>query len=357
GADPVRVRGRPPGPQGARLAGPDGAPEGRLDVLVVRGQTVSGTDPRLVGGPERLCGRPPLEVDLGDDGLRRARGRVLSRPGAAPPGKAVRAVVPLPLAGPLLLRPSGRPRRPDRPRLWGRPPARLRARAPSEEAAVRRALEPRRGPPRHRRRPGALVCRPSERPTHPTRSRSRRETEQDDHAHCARGTRPGRPSDVVRGPPTVTADPWTVVDTYFEEKLLPSDPVLEEALRASKAAGLPSIQVSPSQGKLLYLLAKAQGVRTILEVGTLGGYSTIWLGRALPKGGRLLTLEVDPQHAEVARANVARAGLESKVEVLLGPALETLPQLLSEHRGPFDFVFLDADKPNTRAYFDWAVRL
>src|SRR5208282_1388437 len=111
GADPVRVRGRPPGPQGARLAGPDGAPEGRLDVLVVRGRTVSGTDPRLVGGPERLRGRPPLDVDLGDDGLRRARGRVLSRPGAAPPGKAVRAVVPLPLAGPLLLRPSGRPRR------------------------------------------------------------------------------------------------------------------------------------------------------------------------------------------------------------------------------------------------------
>ncbi len=155
----------------------------------------------------------------------------------------------------------------------------------------------------------------------------------------------------------MTADPWTAVDTYFEEKLLPSDPVLEEALRASEAGGLPSIQVSPTQGKLLHLLAKAQGVRTILEVGTLGGYSTIWLGRALPKGGRLLTLEVDPKHAKVARANLARAGLESKVEVLLGPALETLPKLLSEHRGPFDFVFLDADKPNTRAYFDWAVRL
>ncbi|HKN06238.1 MAG TPA: O-methyltransferase [Thermoplasmata archaeon] len=155
----------------------------------------------------------------------------------------------------------------------------------------------------------------------------------------------------------MTDDPWTAVDTYFEEKLLLSDPVLEEALRASRAAGLPSIQVSPSQGKLLHLLAKAQGARTILELGTLAGYSTIWLGRALPKDGRLLTLEVDPKHAEVARANVARAGLESKVEVLLGPALETLPKLLSEHRDSFDFVFLDADKPNTRAYFDWAVRL
>lgn len=155
----------------------------------------------------------------------------------------------------------------------------------------------------------------------------------------------------------MTADPWTAVDSYFEEKLLPADPLLEETLRASEAAGLPSIQVSPSQGKLLYLLAKAQGVRTILEVGTLAGYSTIWLGRALPRGGRLLTLEVNPKHAEVARANVARAGLGAQVEIRLGPAVETLPKLLSEHEGPFDFVFVDADKPNTRTYFDWAVRL
>ena len=155
----------------------------------------------------------------------------------------------------------------------------------------------------------------------------------------------------------MTADPWTAVDSYFEEKLLPADPLLEETLRASEAAGLPSIQVSPSQGKLLYLLAKAQGVRTILEVGTLAGYSTIWLGRALPRGGRLLTLEVNPKHAEVARANVARAGLGAQVEIRLGPAVETLAKLLSEHEGPFDFVFVDADKPNTRTYFDWAVRL
>jgi len=155
----------------------------------------------------------------------------------------------------------------------------------------------------------------------------------------------------------VTADPWTAVDSYFEENLLPADPLLEETLRASEAAGLPSIQVSPSQGKLLYLLAKAQGVRTILEVGTLAGYSTIWLGRALPRGGRLLTLEVNPKHAEVARANVARAGLGALVEIRLGPAVETLAKLLSDHEGPFDFVFVDADKPNTRTYFDWAVRL
>ena len=155
----------------------------------------------------------------------------------------------------------------------------------------------------------------------------------------------------------MTADPWSAVDSYFEEKLLPADPLLEETLRASEAAGLPSIQVSPSQGKLLYLLAKAQGVRTILEVGTLAGYSTIWLGRALPRGGRLLTLEVNPKHAEVARVNVAQAGLGALVEIRLGPAVETLPKLLSEHEGPFDFVFVDADKPNTRTYFDWAVRL
>ena len=155
----------------------------------------------------------------------------------------------------------------------------------------------------------------------------------------------------------MTADPWTAVDTYFEEKLLPSDPVLEEALRASEAGGLPSIQVSPTQGKLLHLLAKAQGVRTILEVGTLGGYSTIWLGRALPKGGRLLTLEVDPKHAKVARANLARAGLESKVEVLLGPALETLPKLLSEHGVRSTSSSWTPTNRTRGRTFDWAVRL
>jgi predicted O-methyltransferase YrrM len=155
----------------------------------------------------------------------------------------------------------------------------------------------------------------------------------------------------------MTPDPWTAVDAYFEEKLLPKDPALEEALRSSVAAGLPGIQVSPTQGKLLHLLAKSLGARKILEIGTLGGYSTIWLARALPAVGWLVTLEVNPTHAEVARANIARAGLKDKVELRLGPALETLPKLLSEKQGPFDFVFIDADKPSTAAYFDWAVQL
>jgi len=155
----------------------------------------------------------------------------------------------------------------------------------------------------------------------------------------------------------VTTDPWTAVDAYLEEKLLPADPVLEEALRSSAAAGLPNIQVSPTQGKLLYLLAKAQGARRVLEIGALGGYSTIWLARALPKDGRLVTLEVEAKHAEVASANIARAGLQDRVEIRLGRALETLPKILAEKLGPFDLFFLDADKANTRAYFEWTLKL
>jgi predicted O-methyltransferase YrrM len=155
----------------------------------------------------------------------------------------------------------------------------------------------------------------------------------------------------------VTTDPWTAVDAYLEEKLLPTDPVLEEALRSSAAAGLPNIQVSPTQGKLLYLLAKAQGARRVLEIGALGGYSTIWLARALPKDGRVVTLEVEAKHAEVAAANIARAGLQDRVEIRLGRALETLPKLLAEKRGPFDLFFLDADKANTRVYFEWTLKL
>jgi predicted O-methyltransferase YrrM len=147
------------------------------------------------------------------------------------------------------------------------------------------------------------------------------------------------------------------VDAYLEEKLLPADPVLEEALRSSAAAGLPNIQVSPTQGKLLYLLAKALGARRVLEIGALGGYSTIWLARALPKDGRLVTLEVEAKHAEVASANIARAGLQDRVEIRLGRALETLPKILAEKRGPFDLFFLDADKANTRAYFEWTLKL
>jgi predicted O-methyltransferase YrrM len=138
---------------------------------------------------------------------------------------------------------------------------------------------------------------------------------------------------------------------------MPPDPALDEALKASVAAGLPAINVSPNQGKFLQLLARVQGARTILEIGTLGGYSTIWLARALPEGGRLITLEADPMHAEIARANVARAGLDGVVELLLGQALETLPQLAAQRRGPFDLIFIDADKPSYPDYLTWALRL
>jgi predicted O-methyltransferase YrrM len=155
----------------------------------------------------------------------------------------------------------------------------------------------------------------------------------------------------------MTQELWTAVDQYITDWLLPPDPSLASALEASAAAGLPAINVSPSQGKLLHLLARLQGARAILEVGTLGGYSTIWLARALPEGGRLVTLEADPKHAEVARANIAQAGLAGVVELRLGPALETLPRLEAEGLGPFDLVFIDADKPSTADYFVWAMRL
>lgn len=150
---------------------------------------------------------------------------------------------------------------------------------------------------------------------------------------------------------------WTAVDRYITDLLVPPDPALDAALQASAAAGLPAISVSPSQGKLLQLLARLQGARAILELGTLGGYSTIWLARALPPGGRLVTLEADPKHAEVARANLARAGLEDVVEVRLGRGLDTLPRLAAEGGGPFDLIFIDADKPSIPDYFAWALRL
>jgi predicted O-methyltransferase YrrM len=152
-------------------------------------------------------------------------------------------------------------------------------------------------------------------------------------------------------------DQWTAVDRYLVSALLPADDVLEKALRANAAAGLPAIDVAPNQGKLLHLIARIQGARTILEVGTLGGYSTIWLARALPPDGRLVTLEAEAKHAEVARANVARAGLASRVEVRVGRALETLPLLAKEGREPFDMVFIDADKPSNPEYVEWALRL
>ncbi len=150
---------------------------------------------------------------------------------------------------------------------------------------------------------------------------------------------------------------WEAVDRYINEVLVRPDAVLDEALRAGEAAGLPTISVSPSQGKLLALIARAQGAAAILEIGTLAGYSTIWLARALPPAGRLITLEAEPKHAEVARANVARAGLERRVEIRVGRALDTLPKLAAEGAGPFDLVFIDADKPSIPEYFDWALKL
>jgi predicted O-methyltransferase YrrM len=150
---------------------------------------------------------------------------------------------------------------------------------------------------------------------------------------------------------------WTRVDEYFADLLVPPDPTLEAALKASDAAGLPQIQVASNQGKLLMLLARAQGARRILEIGTLGGYSTIWLARALPADGRLITLEAVPTHAKVARQNIDRAGFVENVEVRLGRALETLSQLATEGLGPFDFVFIDADKRTYPEYLEWCIKL
>jgi len=150
---------------------------------------------------------------------------------------------------------------------------------------------------------------------------------------------------------------WKSVDQYIADQLISPDAVLDETLAANAAAGLPSIDVAPNQGKLLHLLVLAAGARKILEIGTLGGYSTTWLARALPEGGRLITLEFSAKHAEVARKNIARAGLDGVVTLRLGPALETLPQLVQEGEGPFDLIFIDADKPNLANYLTWAVRL
>jgi predicted O-methyltransferase YrrM len=150
---------------------------------------------------------------------------------------------------------------------------------------------------------------------------------------------------------------WTAVDHYLANLLVRPDPALEAALDASAAAGLPSINVTSAQGKLLYLLARAQGARAILEIGTLGGYSTIWLGRALPAGGRLVTLESEPKHAAVALANLKRAGLGATVDLRLGRAIDTLPQLAAEGLGPFDFIFIDADKTGYPDYLGWVLKL
>ncbi len=144
---------------------------------------------------------------------------------------------------------------------------------------------------------------------------------------------------------------WTDVDHYITGLFLEADPALDAALAASAAAGLPEIAVSPAQGKMLHLLARAIGARRILEIGTLGGYSTIWLARALPPGGTLVTLEIDATHADVARQSVAHAGAADRVDLRLGPALETLPTLASE--APFDLIFIDADKGGYTDYLEW----
>ncbi|MFI5688253.1 O-methyltransferase [Streptomyces sp. NPDC051636] len=150
---------------------------------------------------------------------------------------------------------------------------------------------------------------------------------------------------------------WDDVDFYFTSHLSPDDEALQAALRDSEAAQLPHVNVTASQGKLLQLLAQIQGANTILEIGTLGGYSTIWLGRALPADGRLISLEYSAKHAEVATRNIARAGLDKIVEVRVGPALESLPKLADENPAPFDLVFIDADKANNARYVEWALRL
>lgn len=154
----------------------------------------------------------------------------------------------------------------------------------------------------------------------------------------------------------MTAERWAEVDRYLGGLLVGADDGLRAALEASAAAGLPPIQVSPVQGKLLHLLVRLHGARTALEIGTLGGYSTIWLARALPPDGRLVSLEADPRHAEVARANLARAGVADRVDVRVGRAVDTLP-VLAEEGAVFDLVFVDADKPSNPDYVGWALRL
>ena len=150
---------------------------------------------------------------------------------------------------------------------------------------------------------------------------------------------------------------WTTVDSYLAETLIPADPILEAALAANAAAELPSIDVSPTQGKFLHLLATIHGAKRILEVGTLGGYSTIWLARALPGDGKLISLEFAPKHAAVAQSNIRNAGLSNIVEIRIGAAADSLAQLHKEGAQPFDMIFIDADKPNNPTYLEWAVKL
>jgi predicted O-methyltransferase YrrM len=150
---------------------------------------------------------------------------------------------------------------------------------------------------------------------------------------------------------------WTKVDDYFGELLAPADDALKAALHANDAAKMPAIGVSRLQGKFLYLLVKITQARRVLEIGTLGGYSTIWMARALPFGGRIVTLEMDAKHAAVARGNLLRAGVDDRVDLRVGRALESLPELQLTKKGPFDLVFIDADKQNNAEYVEWAVKL
>lgn len=156
---------------------------------------------------------------------------------------------------------------------------------------------------------------------------------------------------------TMSQELWSSVDAYISDVLVRPDPVLEAALDASRAAGLPPINVAPNQGKFLLVLARALGARVILEIGTLGGYSSIWLARALPPGGRLITLEADARYAEVARTNIAKAGLSGVVAVRVGPAQESLPALIAERHEPFDLIFIDADKQSYPEYLTWSLEL
>ncbi|MCA0035509.1 O-methyltransferase [Mesorhizobium sp. B263B2A] len=150
---------------------------------------------------------------------------------------------------------------------------------------------------------------------------------------------------------------WAAVDDYIVDALFEADPALDAVLAANHDQGLPAIDVSPAQGKLLSILARMKGARKILEIGTLGGYSTIWMTRALPADGKVVTLELDPHHAKVARSNFERAGVSERVDLRVGPALQSLAELSAENAGPFDLIFIDADKPNNPNYLSWAMRL
>ncbi|MFD0749712.1 O-methyltransferase [Mucilaginibacter calamicampi] len=150
---------------------------------------------------------------------------------------------------------------------------------------------------------------------------------------------------------------WTAVDTYFNNLLLPADQYLDVALSDAAEAGMPMHNVSPSQGQLIALLMRMHQSKSVLEIGTLGGYSTIWIARALPEGGRVISLEIDPTRAEVARKSIARAGLDNKVEIITGAAVDTLPTLAAKGYAPFDFIFIDADKPSNPIYLEWALKL